>query len=184
MRVTGGLVRGRKLMPPAITGARPTSDLVRGAIFSILGQDSVSDARVLDLFAGTGSLGIEALSREAAWADFVEMSPKQCGVIKSNLNITGLADRAEVICRKTERALESLQGPYNLVLMDPPYRMTVLAPVLQALQQGQLVEDGGIVVVGHSKRVALDSNYGRLQCKGTRKYGDSAVDVFMAGLNQ
>ena len=184
MRVTGGLVRGRKLMSPAIAGARPTSDLVRSAIFNILGQDSISEARVLDLFAGTGSLGIEALSREAAWADFVEMSSKQCGVIKSNLDITGLTNRAEVFCRKTESALSSLQGSYNLVLMDPPYRMESLAPVLQALEREGLVEDGGTVVVGHSKRVALESRYGRLRCSGTRRYGDSAVDVFRAGLEQ
>jgi len=181
MRVTGGTARGRRLAAPAIAGARPTSDLVRSAVFNILGPHILPEARVLDLFAGTGSLGIEALSRGAAWADFVEMSSKQCSVIRTNLETTGFGDRAQVLCRRVERAVGVLAGPYRVVLMDPPYRLEELGPVLEAIDEQELVEDGGKVVVGHSKRVTLELSYGGLLRGESRRYGDSALDVFTAG---
>src|SRR3972149_32442 len=94
---------------------------MRGAIFSSLDSLEADMARVLDLYAGTGALGIEALSRGAAWCDFVECDRSACELIRENLRLTGFEDRARVYRLTAERALEDLEGPYTLVLADPPY---------------------------------------------------------------
>ena len=140
--------------------------------------------KVLDLFAGTGSLGIEALSRGVPQADFVESNRRQCQRIRENLQDLGLSQDATVHCREAAQALRELAGPYQLVLMDPPYRMTDLSPVLTplgeapSLTEGPL-ETGAIVVVGHSKRVQLADTYGSLSRTDGRRYGDSMVDFFV-----
>ena len=178
MRVVGGIAKGRKLGSPAVPGARPTSELVRGAIFNILGTRLVEGARIADLFAGTGSLGIEGLSRGAVWADFVEHNPLQCAVLRSNLKSTGLSDGGRVYCMRAERALQALTGPYRVVLMDPPYRLETLDPILETLARMSLIEGEGVVVVGHSKRLGLNDRYGTLSKVLSRRYGDSTVDFF------
>lgn len=178
MRVLSGQVRGRRLKGPAIQGARPTSERVRGAIFNVLGPLDTHGLRVLDLFAGSGSLGIEALSRGGDWADFVERSPRQCAQIRANLSATGYGDRAGVHCMEVRKALESLEGRYHLVLMDPPYELEELGPVLEPLGASDLLSPGARVVVGHSKRVTMADHYGPLAQEATRRYGDSVVDFF------
>jgi 16S rRNA (guanine(966)-N(2))-methyltransferase RsmD len=181
MRIAGGIAKGRRLKPPAIPGARPTSELVRTAIFNVLGAEMVEGARVLDLFAGTGSLGIEALSRGAQWADLVEQNRRQCAVAQGNLEATGFSDQGQVYCMSVERALAELKGPYRLVLMDPPYKLPSIDPVLNGLDKAGLVENGGIIVVGHSKRQELQPAYGRIIHLKTRRYGDSVADFYKAG---
>ena len=181
MRVVGGVAKGSRLRGAVVSGVRPTSELVRGAIFNVLGSlDSVS-VRALDLFAGTGSLGIEALSRGAVWADFVERHHRQCAVLRENLSSTGFADSAGVYRMAVAKALTSLEGRYQLVLMDPPYRLASLDDVLDALAGSGLLEAGSQVVVGHSKRLALKSAYPDLTMVGSYRYGDSAVDFFEKG---
>ena len=181
MRVVGGSAKGRPLESPSARGVRPTSALVRGAVFNILGPDRVEGKRVLDLFAGTGALGIEALSRGAVWADFVDRSARQCAVIRRNLRALGFDDRAGVHCVDVLKALETLKGGYDLVLMDPPYRMPSLDPVLRALGTGRLLNPGAVVVVGHSKRQQVAERYGVLVRYRSRRYGDSQVDFFAPG---
>ena len=144
---------------------------------------------MLDLFAGTGSLGIEALSRGVPQADFVESNRRQCLRIRENLHDLGLSHGATVHCKEAVQAVRDLEGPYQLVLMDPPYRMTDLSPVLSPLgdappessllEAGGPLSVGGIVVVGHSKRVQLADNYGTLSHTNGRRYGDSMVDFFV-----
>ena len=138
---------------------------------------------MLDLFAGTGSLGIEALSRGVPEADFVESNRRQCLRIRENLHDLGLSQGAKVHCREAAQALPELEGPYHLVLMDPPYRMTDLSPVLNPLGELSLeaspLELGAMVVVGHSKRVQLADRYGTLSRTDARRYGDSMVDFFI-----
>ncbi|MQF65172.1 16S rRNA (guanine(966)-N(2))-methyltransferase RsmD [SAR202 cluster bacterium AC-409-J13_OGT_754m] len=178
MRVVGGIARGRKLAPPAIGGARPTSALVRGAIFNVLGFENVEGRRIIDLYAGVGSLGVEGISRGAHWVDFVEKDPKQCAVIRANLKSTGLAGRSRVYCMTAERALEVLEGPYNLVLMDPPYKMKDLSSVLTVIGETKMLEADGMVVVGHSKHSDLSDTYGSLLRFDSRRYGDSMVEFY------
>lgn len=180
MRVVGGIAKGRKLAPPAIAGARPTSELMRGVIFNILGPELIEGAKVADLYAGIGSLGIEGLSRGAASADFVEKNPRQCAVIRSNLKSAGFEDSGRVHCLEIARGLRVLQGPYRVVLMDPPYRLQTLDPDLEALDRAHLVEVEGMLVVGHSKRLKLKEKYGSLSLVRSRRHGDSVVDFFLA----
>lgn len=122
MRVIAGRARGLRLQAPPGTDVRPTSDRVREATFNALGSlDAVVGARVLDLFAGTGALGIEALSRGSASATFVERDQKAVTVVRHNLEHTGLADQAEVVNATAERFLAGRTDPFDLALIDPPY---------------------------------------------------------------
>ena len=181
MRVVGGAARGRRMRGAVISGVRPTSELVRGAIFNVLAPLDLTPIRVLDLYAGSGSLGIEALSRGAAWADFVERHPRQCAVIRENLESIGFADRGQVHCMKVEAAYTTLRGPYMLVLMDPPYKLASLDGVLEALAGSDLLGDGATLVVGHSSKAGLKDGYRDLRMTGSYRYGDSAVDFFEKG---
>ena len=119
MRVIAGTAKGARLASVP-DGTRPLSDRAREGLFSSLGH-AVLDARVLDLFAGTGAVGIEALSRGAAHATFVDSAPKAIAVIRENLRRTGLADRATVVRSDVRRGLASREGAFDVVFLDPPY---------------------------------------------------------------
>ena len=179
MRVAGGEVKGRKIKGTIGPGARPTTERARAAIFNILGSGMVEGPRVLDLYAGSGSLGIEALSRGATWADFVERSHGQCRVLQANLETTGFTQKARVHCKDVTQSLAHLDGSYDLVLMDPPYRLQEVGPVLESLVfVAGLLADKGIVVVGHSRHLALAPRYDSLSLFSHRRYGDNVIDFF------
>ena len=179
MRVVAGKAKGSRLRGATSAAVRPTTERVRAAIFNILQPQTYEGQWVLDLYAGTGSLGIEALSRGAKWADFVEQDRRQCAVIQSNLNATGFRDFSSVRCNSVESSLARLTGPYQLVLLDPPYRLQTLGDVLDAIASTPgLVDSGGMVVAGHSKRSNLHEAYGSLRITSQRRYGDNAVDFY------
>ena len=180
MRVGGGEARGRRLKGAVVPGVRPTTERVRAAIFNILDIDQYRDRRVLDLFAGSGSLGIEALSRGAAWADFVERDRRQCTVVRDNLSSLGFEAVAQVRQADAIRALPVLPGNYSLVLLDPPYRMGAFHGVLEGIAgyPGLLTPDA-IVVAGHSRQTELRSAYGMLRRTTYRQYGDNAVSIYL-----
>lgn len=158
-------------------------ELVRSAIFSILG--SVDGASAADLYAGTGSLGIEALSRGASHVDFVEDDFRQCRVIRANLEATGFSGQARVMCMPAEKAVERLEAMYDLVLMDPPYSQPYPERVLRRLgTRSGLLRPGARVVVGHASRVVPGDVYGRLVLLQDRRYGDSSVAFYSAGGGQ
>ena len=179
--MVGGVAKGKRLRGATISGARPTSELVRGAIFNVLSTLDHGPTRALDLYAGTGSLGIEALSRGASWVDFVERHPSQCAAIKENLENTGFVQRARVYCMDARKALTVLEGGYQLALMDPPYKLTSLDEFLDTLGESSILEEGATVVVGHSKRLPLKDRHNSLAIVGRYRYGDSAVDFFERG---
>jgi 16S rRNA (guanine966-N2)-methyltransferase len=134
MRVVAGRARGRRLQAPPGTDVRPTSDRVREAVFNSLGSlGAIEGADVLDLFAGTGALGIEALSRGAASAVFVEAHRKVAELIGQNLRHTDLADRAEVVTMAADRYLAGDPPPFDLALVDPPYAFDDWDGLLAAL---------------------------------------------------
>ena len=110
VRITGGALRGRTLRAPRVTGLRPTADVVRAAIFAILGPEIVEGARVLDLYAGTGAMGIEALSRRAAWADFVEANGRLARGLRDNLRRLSVEERSRVYGARVEATLAHLPG--------------------------------------------------------------------------
>ena len=186
MRVVGGQARGRRLKGAVSPGTRATTERVRAAIFNILGHilgpGQYEGMRVLDLFAGSGSLGVEALSRGAAWADFVERDRRQCAVIEDNLSSTGFASRAQVHRNDVIRALAALPGCYRLVLLDPPYSTGDIDRVLDAVaaRKGLVIEEG-IVIAGHSRHAELRARYGDLRHTSHRRYGDNVIDFFQMG---
>ena len=148
-------------------------------MFNVLGPLEGKVTRVLDLFAGTGSLGIEALSRGVPQVDFVERNRRQCQRIQENLALIGLEEGASVHCMQVGQALQGLEGTYQLVLMDPPYKLEELAPVLEPLGASEHLDDRARVVVGHSKKVQLKECYGSLVRTANHRYGDSVVDFFI-----
>ena len=181
MRVASGEARGIRLKGAAVAGIRPTTERVRAAIFNILEASQVIDRRVVDLFAGTGSLGIEALSRGAAWADFVERNRRQCRDLQDNLARTGYDGVGRVHCAEVRRWLANRTPPaeaYGLALLDPPYRMGDLTDTLARLADSGLLQNDATVVVGHSSRLSLPGDIGGLRRYDRRHYGDNAVAFY------
>jgi 16S rRNA (guanine966-N2)-methyltransferase len=143
-------------------------------------RQAIEGARTLDLYAGTGALGIEALSRGAAWADFVERSPRLCAVIRENLERTGFRQQAQVLALPAARAVETLaQERYDLVFMDPPYEENAaLESVVQALLRHGMVRTGGMMVVEQGARTTLDFARSGLRAVQQKRYGDTAVSLY------
>jgi len=178
MRVIAGKVKGHQLKAPKRTATRPATDLVRGAIFSILETTTSDWTRVLDLFAGSGALGIEALSRGADWVDFVEHDPRCCDIIRQNLEKTRLAAQAHVYCCSVAKALSFLDKEYSIILMDPPYSNSSIGNLVAQLATSKLVRTNSIVVVTHSPRLHLDSTYAPLNLIKERRHGDSCIAIY------
>jgi 16S rRNA (guanine(966)-N(2))-methyltransferase RsmD len=177
LRVIGGTLGGRRLEGPPRSGVRPTADRVREALFEVLGG-LVEDARVLDLYAGTGALGIEALSRGAAWCDFVESDPKAQAVIRENLTRTALLDVSKLYPLPVARALARLQGPYGLVVADPPYEYDRAESELTQVVSGGLLAAGGVLAVEHSQRRPWPETLGGRPQLSSRRYGDTRVTLY------
>lgn len=176
MRVVAGTLASRRLHAVPGNATRPTSDRVKEALFSILGD--VSDARVLDLYAGTGSLGIEALSRGAARAAFVERGPAARKILALNLHELALEDRTVVVGTGAAQARGRLvpHGPFDLVFCDPPYAdvddaMTAIDLLVE------LLAPGARVVVEHAKKDAPAS--GKVALVERRIYGDTGLSFFV-----
>jgi 16S rRNA (guanine966-N2)-methyltransferase len=179
MRVIAGRLGGRRLGAPRGTATRPTSDRVREALFSALGD--LGGAAVLDLYAGTGALGIEALSRGAARAIFVESARPALAALRANLAALGLEGLTRVVAAQVERAVTTLPGPFDLVLVDPPYAALGGVPrVLEALAKAGAIAKDGRVVVEHAARDPAPPVAG-LVARPTRTYGDTALTIYDAG---
>lgn len=180
VRVVGGSARSRPLRSARSTGTRPTSGLVRGALFAIL-DPYLDRPRVLDLFAGTGALGIEALSRGASRVDFVESNLRQCVALRAGLRALGHESVSHVHWSRVERTLGFLTGPYDLVIMDPPYVYEGRAALLERVGSSSLVSGGGIVAVEHGRRASLPDVAGGLTVLTRRRYGDTALTIYQRG---
>ena len=176
MRITGGTGRGRTLRVPAGEKVRPTSDKVKQALFNILG-DRVPGSVFLDLFAGAGGIGIEALSRGAARAVFVDGSRESIDAVKHNIAQSGFADQAEVIASKVEPFLKKRSGPYDIVFLDPPYTLEML-PLLQLVAGSGLLKPDGIVIAEHFKKQAAPAAAGGLALYREAKYGDTVLAFY------
>ena len=146
-----------------------------------MGSDAVTGSRVLDLYAGTGALGLEALSRGVAWVDFVEHRRALCNLIRSSLASIGSAEKAQVYCTKVERIVDNLPGDYDLVFMDPPYKSQVIEPLMLRLNREGLLKEGGTIVVEHSHLITLQGAYGRVRQTNRRRYGDTCLSIFQLG---
>ena len=147
-RISGGIHRGRTLRTPSVAGLRPTSERVRAALFSIIGPEAVEGKRVADLYAGTGALGLDALSRGAEWVSFVERNGRLCSAIREQLRLLGLDAQARVHRGSVLRVVESLTGGHDLIMADPPYDSSELGQLVEALQSPQLLNDWRAVGTG------------------------------------
>jgi 16S rRNA (guanine966-N2)-methyltransferase len=177
MRIIAGEGKGRRLRSPK-TSVRPTTALVRGAIFSILYPMLDQEWQALDLYAGTGALGIEALSRGATWVDFVEHNRKCCDAITRNLDATGFASQSRVYCISVDRALTMLDRVYDVVLLDPPYDDPSLPGTLDSLFGSRLVGPKSTVVVQCSTRQRLPADFQEFHIIKNRHYGDTSVSFY------
>jgi 16S rRNA (guanine(966)-N(2))-methyltransferase RsmD len=177
MRVIAGSAKGHRLEAPRGSETRPTSDKVREAIFDILAGWTV-EGPVLDLFAGSGGLGIEALSRGATEAVFVERRRPACEIIRRNLKHTGFEASSRTLCMPVERALPLLEGSFSLVLLDPPYALSGLHDIMQMVCAGEFIGDETLVVLEHTPRFAVLERYARLVLQRQKVYGDTAVSIF------
>jgi len=178
MRITGGSARGHiiKTLPGLLV--RPTTDKVREAVFSMLAAMSVKWDRGLDLFAGSGALGIEALSRGLGWVDFVDQNNKCCQIIKQNLAKTGFIDRAHVYCCPAMKAMSFLETDYDLVFLDPPYADTHLGELIVGLARSRLVSGDTLVTVSHAARSPLSDKYDDMSKIKEKRYGDTCIAIY------
>ena len=157
MRIISGTSKGRKLVTPKRYSLRPTSDRVKESLFNILGGE-VEGKIVLDLFAGTGNLGIEALSRGAKRVIFVEKGRQALRLIQTNLNQFGLADRSEILPKDVNRAIGILKQRgecFDLILMDPPYEKGLIQRTLMKLNTDPIYHGDSILVIEHNRREPL-----------------------------
>lgn len=199
MRVIAGTAQGRQLKAPPTFGTRPMTDRLKVSLFDTLTAYGFDGARVLDLYAGSGSLGVEMLSRGAEWADFVEQNATVCRTIEENLSSTGLSDKARVhkmavdrylSMKSAEIAAKEVAMPsariahavqlYDIILLDPPYADPLIDSMLERVATSPLLAEDGIVVIGHANRVKLADDYGggRIRRIRQRAMGDSAYSIY------
>lgn len=185
MRIIAGAYRSRVLKSLKGHALRPTSDRLRETLFNVLGQD-VAGSRFLDLFAGTGAIGIEALSRGAAAAVFVEKHAPAATVIRRNLESLGIRKGATVLAMDVLLGLEMLASErkgeaswYDFIFVDPPYNAaTEYARVLESLGWGKLLARSGVVIAEHRRNFDLPEEAGALQRYRVLKQGDAALSLY------
>lgn len=180
MRVITGTAKGHRLKAPRGMTTRPMLDRVKESLFSVLDWYGVIRGHVLDLYAGTGSLGIECLSRGAETADFVEQNAHVCRIIRENLQHTRLNERGSVYCMPVARYLKLAHPPahYAMIIMDPPYADPAIEQTIETIAASGLGTDDGVLVVGHSPRVTLADGYGLWQRLKLRRLGDSCFSIY------
>jgi 16S rRNA (guanine966-N2)-methyltransferase len=180
MRVIAGQAKGRRLRTPKGRELRPTADRVKEALFNILPRN-LSGQRVLDLFAGTGNLGLEALSRGAAAAVMVDIARPATDVIAENVQTLGFAAAARVITAPVFKAVRTLARSgekFDLILLDPPYERGLAGEALKEIAKEGLLDPNGTVVAEHSVRDNLEERYGALVLSDRRRYGDTQLSFF------
>lgn len=178
MRIVAGEFRGRRLKTPKREGIRPTADRVREAVFSIIAQH-IPGARVLDLFAGTGALGLEALSRGAAQAVFIDRGPEAIQLIRSNIELCGAENRARLMPGSVDRMLRKLASEgasFHVIFMDPPYGKGYIEKTLAALSPVTVPE--ALVIAEHSAKDVPADECGEWQRTEARRYGDTSVSFY------
>lgn len=183
MRIIAGQRRGKRLAAPRDRNIRPTADRIRESIFNIIAA-RIRGARVLDLFAGTGAMGLEALSRGAVAAVFVDSGPEAVALVQRNLADCNFADCGRVIRQDVLAALAGLRGRriFDLVFMDPPYNRAMVVPALAALNAAAVTTPGVLVVVEHAPEEVLPAQTGAWQCIDQRRYGKTLVSFMGAML--
>ncbi len=183
MRVIAGEWKGRRLSTPIGRAVRPTADQVRTALMDTL-TPWLPGTRFLDLFAGAGGVGIEALSRGAAEAVFVEIDPTALGPLRENLRHLGARERGRVVRREAAHAIEAFRHAgerFRLIFLDPPYGSALAAETLKRLADGALLEEDGVVIAQHLTKEPLPQRFGSLVRWKERRFGETTLTFFRRG---
>lgn len=174
MRISGGEAKGRTIRFPSHCAQRPTTDFLREALFNLL--ERPVDQSILDLFAGSGSVGLEALSRKAKSVTFVEKNKILIDVIRENVSMCGYSDKCLLVHADVQSALRDLYKKkcrYNVVFADPPYNQGLIEETLTVLKRNPVLEDSGVIVIQHSIREPLPELKDGWSVGDQRKYGDN-----------
>ncbi|MDT8317931.1 MAG: 16S rRNA (guanine(966)-N(2))-methyltransferase RsmD [bacterium] len=180
MRVVGGSLRGRNLIPFKEDKIRPTSDKVKEALFNIIAPYLTEGMLVADFFAGTGNLGIEAISRGAGKAVFVELDRACLAVLQENLERCKIKGRAELVLSDVKKAIARLEAKaylFDLIFLDPPYGKGLADETMEILGESTIASKA-LVVVEHSASDHMKESYGRLEIKDMRKYKNTSLSFF------
>ena len=177
MRIISGKYRGKEVFGYQLEGTRPTQDRIKESLFAMI-QNEVRDAKVLDLFAGTGNLGLEALSNGARHCTFVDNNQKAVQIIKKNIhNLNIPTDQHKVILSDYQAFLNQDKESYDVIFLDPPYRYTVLPELLNDLVTKGKITSGGIVVCEYEQGNLIESVQNLVQIKD-RKYGYKRITIY------
>ena len=180
MRVISGKAKGRRLIAPKGGAVRPTADRIKESLFDILPRD-FSGMKILELFAGTGNVSIEALSRGAETVVLVDASERSARIIRENLRRVGFTDRAQVWSMPAHRALNAVARhgqKFDLIFLDPPYEQKLVGRSLELIASIHPLEPSAVVVAEHSVREKVKSSYGFLSLNDQRRYGDTLLSFF------
>ena len=183
MRIIAGISRGRKLVSLKDSSIRPTGDRVKEALFSMI-DAHLPGSRVLDLFAGTGSLGLEALSRGAEFATFVESSRKSLEVLNKNIKLTEFQAQSEVIHQDALIAAAAFGKSgrvFDIIFVDPPYMENLYEKVLSSIGNYGIIRNGGLVVVEHPAAMAINEAKVRFTPVRSKRYGNTAISIYTRG---
>lgn len=178
MYISAGQFKKHKLEMPKDREIRPTPGKVKEAIFSIVGHD-LEGAAVLDLFAGTGNLALEAISRGADKAYLVEKSIEGCQLISKNISALGVNDKCTLIRGDWKHAISKIEGSIDLIFLDPPYQAGLMEACLKAIDQNNLLADEGIIVAEHDVSQILPCMEGDLSIWKSKKYGNTAITLYI-----
>ena len=185
MRVITGKYRGRKLATPANHDIRPTTDKAKEALFSILANE-IWGSHVLDLFAGTGSLGIEALSRGAEYCVFADSSRDSLRLIKENISHCEITEKVKVVPGDYKKVLKNLatlvadglEQPFDIIILDPPYNAGLLADAFELIAEGNLLAEDGVIVAEHRKEEKLPEEMAGFSLVKERRYGIVVLSIY------
>jgi 16S rRNA (guanine966-N2)-methyltransferase len=181
MRITSGTLKGRRLKSPGSLKIRPPLDQLKQSVFNILAGE-IEGKSVLDLFSGTGSFGLEALSRGAAKVVFVDSSFKACRLLKENLATLKAEESARVICGKVNQQIEELNNQgyrFELVFVDPPFAANLCQKTLDKIAESGILSQVSLVVVHHHTKEGVESHSGELEMVRQRKFGDNLVSILL-----
>lgn len=176
MRIISGQFKGRKLKTLEGINTRPTADRVKESLFNILGNKTY-DAKILDLFAGSGALGLEALSRGASYCVFVDSSKDAINIIKENIKLCKQEDNSKIINKDYVEVLKLLNDKFDIIFVDPPYSKGIELVVLENIKE--ILSEDGIIVVETDKSDILDDEINGLVKYDTRKYGRTIISFYM-----
>ncbi len=180
MRVISGKARGLKLNTPKNDDVRPTTDRVKESLFNMI-NSYIMDSEILDLFAGTGSLGIECLSRGANQCIFVDNSKESINIVKSNIKKARVENESIVLNLDFKSAINSLSSKnkqFDVIFMDPPYYKNMFSDALSAVDNNNLLKEDGIIVVEHDTVDKFPDNMGRLYKSREKKYGNTTLTFY------